>query len=245
MSTAHKTILIGKSIEDTYRLLCEYMIQAINPFKHQKSINIALPGGKTPLSFFEYFIESNYDLMLPKTQINFFQTDERYVDPTDEMSNSRMIGKSFISQLKIPNQTFYPVPTLKGSPQDCALKYNQSIHAACPLVDTMPQFDFILLGLGEDEHIASLFPNSPALQETKLAFTNNCIQETNENRLTLTYPVINLAKTVVIFATGSKKSDAVKHAIENEIPSENHPISLIKPSGKLVWLLDSDAALKL
>uniref|UniRef100_A0A7N0T142 Probable 6-phosphogluconolactonase n=1 Tax=Kalanchoe fedtschenkoi TaxID=63787 RepID=A0A7N0T142_KALFE len=111
-----------------------------------------------------------------------------------------------------------------------------------------PKFDLILLGMGPDGHVASLFPNHPALKESDdwITFIVDS-PESPPERITFTLPVINSAANVAIVAAGSSKADAALQAIEGKADDGPPlPAGLVRPSsGKLVWFLDSEAASKL
>lgn len=115
-------------------------------------------------------------------------------------------------------------------------------------ISDCPKFDLILVGLGSDGHVASLFPNHPVLEEKSewVTFITNSPKPPPE-RITFTLPVINSAANVMVVATGEVKAEAAHMAIDDmgsECPVL--PARMIQPSvGKLVWFLDNQAASKL
>ena len=101
-----------------------------------------------------------------------------------------------------------------------------------------------MLGLGPDGHTASLFPNTAALNETKLLVVANWVEKFKANRITFTYPVLNNAACVIFLVSGADKADMVRTVLEDgraDLPSQRvHPVN-----GRLLWLLDKGAATKL
>ena len=115
-------------------------------------------------------------------------------------------------------------------------------------VSDCPKFDLILLGLGSDGHVASLFPNHSVLNEREewVTFITDS-PKTPPERITFTFPVINSASNVAMVVTGDSKAEAIHLAID-DVGSDNPliPARMVQPAnGKLVWFLDKPAALKL
>jgi 6-phosphogluconolactonase len=109
-------------------------------------------------------------------------------------------------------------------------------------------FDLVILGLGEDGHTASLFPDSPALHEKERWFVmveHNQPPAPLKDRVTATLPLINSAHQVTFLVSGEKKAERVRQVLQAE-KNRSLPAQLVQPvSGNLLWLLDRPAALKL
>ena len=124
-----------------------------------------------------------------------------------------------------------------------ACEYETLLRERLPSMDSLPVpvFDLVLLGMGADGHIASLFPDTAALAETSRLVVANWVPKLNSHRLTVTYPVINAARSVWLIVTGAEKAETVRRAIEQH--DSTLPVSHITPAaGQLVWLLDQAAA---
>ncbi len=107
----------------------------------------------------------------------------------------------------------------------------------------VPKFDLILLGMGPDGHTASLFPGTAALKEKKRLVVANWVEKLKTHRLTLTLPVLNAARCVAFLVSGTDKATMLKTVLEEEVPAEQYPSKLVKPTdGKLIWLVDRAAA---
>ena len=103
--------------------------------------------------------------------------------------------------------------------------------------------DLVLLGLGEDAHTASLFPNTPALSEIERFAVANRVEKLNADRLTMTFSAINDAANVIFLVSGRYKAEAVQSVLEGEFRPDDLPAQLVNPkSGDLYWLLDEVAA---
>lgn len=110
----------------------------------------------------------------------------------------------------------------------------------------LPKFDLMLLGMGPDGHVASLFPGHPLLNENNkwVAFLNDSPKQPLE-RITFTFPVINSSSNVAMVVTGAGKSSAIYAALEDEKKTDLLPVEKVSPEGELKWYLDKGAASKL
>ena len=127
-------------------------------------------------------------------------------------------------------------------PQVAAAEYEAQLKQFFHLDgDALPQFDLVLLGLGEDGHTASLFPGSSALDETQRSVATTYVEKLQAHRLTLTFPVINNAAQITFLIAGQSKSAVVGEILTAE--NSNLPAARIQPvTGRLTWLITQDAA---
>ena len=198
--------------------------------------HIALTGGSTPRVAYERLAAMDVDW----SGCELWFGDERCVPPTDPRSNFGMARESLLDRL---GERAPPVHRMAGElgPHRGADAYEAELREA--FGDAMPALDLVLLGLGSDAHCASLFPNSPALEERTRAVigVDQSGLEPLVPRITLTMPAINAAREVLFLVTGAGKADAVARALGDPDPSA--PASLVAPaSGNLTWLLDPAAA---
>jgi len=145
----------------------------------------------------------------------------------------------------VPPENIFRVRAEEKDANVVARDYEEALRSFFRLrPGEFPRFDLILLGLGPDGHTASLFPNTPALNETKRLVVANWVEKFKTNRITFTYPVLNYAACVIFLVSGGDKSEIVREVLENpgaDLPSQKvHPVN-----GRLLWLLDNDAASKL
>jgi 6-phosphogluconolactonase len=135
----------------------------------------------------------------------------------------------------------HPVPTEGLSLEEAALRYGDDLCTCLGRGAGIPQFDLILLGVGDDGHTASLFPGSAGLAEKVRPTLPVITDHVPNKRITLTLPVINNAKNVVSFVTGRNKSQVMKKLLEDK--ADALPAALVSPAnGKHIYVLDAEAA---
>jgi 6-phosphogluconolactonase len=229
---------IAATSNDLTRLASERLIGLIQQqLQQQDRFRLALAGGNTPKPVYESLATAS----LPWERIELFWGDERYVPPSDADSNQRMVRTALIDRVAIPSANIYAMPTQEGDPQQSALLYEADLRRAFGLAEGQwPAFDLILLGLGDDGHTASLFPQTPALQVTDRLVTVG--DRLGQPRLTLTVPVINQARHVWFLVAGANKVEALGHIFAAEDDAYTWPARLVQPQGELLWFLDAAAA---
>ncbi|WP_310557790.1 6-phosphogluconolactonase [Flavobacterium sp.] len=194
-------------------------------------INIALSGGTTPLPILEILKTKK----LNWSKFNFFMVDERVVSIDDDSSNFGNISKSFFEG--ITSTRFSMVQNGISFSESIAM-YQQIISNSVPIGQNgFPQFDLILLGMGDDGHTASLFPSTLALLEQKEFVVLNKVPQLSTERITLTYPVILNSKEIIVLVKGERKKEIIEELYTSE--SHNFPISkIIQTHENLKWLTD-------
>lgn len=180
-----------------------------------------------------------------------FYVDERNVPHGDADSTHRAVREALLSKVPIPEGQVHAIH--EGLPvEQAATEYAGRLMAlpasALPrTADSFPVFDLILLGLGPDGHVASLFPNRPEVAETKawvLPVKNS--PKPPPERITMTLPVINSAKEVVFVALGEGKAEVVQRTLEVQALPGALPAQMVRPTaGRARWLLDVASAQKL
>ena len=198
----------------------------------------ALSGGKTPAGFYQYF--SGTHLQWEKS--HFFLVDERFVPWESPESNYRMLRENLLGRIQIPQENIHPIPTNQSSPDISARMYEEELRRFFRLNEaSTPEFDLILLGIGEDGHTASLFPGTDAVKETKRLAVPVKPGAALMDRITLTLPVINNAWNVIFLVSGQKKRGVMKEMREGH--DRTLPASMVSPEkGKLLFLMDREAA---
>lgn len=235
-----RTIRIFSTVEKLANHSAEFLKKTLDESLEQSSYSIALSGGSTPKNIFK-FISCNYADKINWEKVTVFFGDERCVPPNDEESNYRMFKQSFLQKVIFPKENVFRVRGEDDETKE-AKRYSQVIQQNVNYSNSLPQFDLIMLGLGEDGHTASIFPNQMELMQSP----NICMVAVHPNsgqkRITLTGNVINNAKLVVFFVTGKAKAEMVANILTRE-PNKEYPAANISPKdGKLIWMLDKDAA---
>jgi 6-phosphogluconolactonase len=206
---------------------------------------VAVSGGSTPIRLYTLLGSDMYSHQVDWRRLHFFWVDERFVPPSHKDSNYRLLHDYLLSKISIPQENLHPVKTNLPSPQVAASKYEEEIKNSFRLAGgSLPAFDLILLGIGEDGHTASLFPDNEVLKETKHLAVSAIDSKHIHHRISLTLPVINGAKTVVFLVSGKNKADVAKKVLVEK--DHSLPASLVNPEkGNLVFLIDKEAALYL
>ena len=198
---------------------------------------IALAGGSTPKVIYQALATAN----LPWEQLQVFWGDERYVPATDPNSNELMARQSWLNLVPIPATNIHPWPTGADQPEQCAAEYQTEIYKCFELSPgQIPQFDLVLLGMGDDGHTASLFPHTSALGVIDRLTTVG--SKDGQPRLTFTTTIINQAHCVAFVVTGANKQAALQQVFSHTADPQQYPAKLIQPQGELWWWLDAVAA---
>jgi 6-phosphogluconolactonase len=180
-----------------------------------------------------------------------FWVDERNVPHDSPDSNYKGCQEALLGRVGIPAEQVFAIQ--EGLPvKQAAVNYEGRLLGLPPSVlprtpDSLPVFDLILLGIGPDGHVASLFPNRPETAATSgwvLPVSNS--PKPPPERITFTMPAINAAKEVVVVAVGDSKAEIVQRVLEVQALPGALPAQMVRPSaGKLKWVLDSFSAQEL
>lgn len=223
----------------------------------RQTFNIAVSGGSLPkiLGLGLRRVSSEVD----GQKWRIFFVDERCVKLTHDDSNYHAVDVELLRHLAIPETNVWPPPPALTPPQvftvdtsldadAAAASYERTIVKQLDVAEGLrPAFDLVLLGVGEDGHTASLFPSHPLLKETSrhVAAVKDSPKPPPE-RVTLTLPVINSARDVVIVAVGGGKADILHRVFEGDRGEAPLPIEKIRTAiGAATWLVDRAAAEKL
>jgi 6-phosphogluconolactonase len=198
---------------------------------------IVLTGGSTPRAAYELLAALNVDW----DGVGFWLSDERCVPADHEHSNYRMLREAFLDRARGVGEAHRMEGEL--GPERGALRYAETV--ADRLGEGIPSFDLMLLGLGPDAHMCSLFPSDAALgeRERTVVGVETPGMAPLVSRITLTLPVVNAAREVVFLVTGDDKADAVRRAFSGP-PDPAAPGSLVDPES-LTLICDPPAAARL
>ena len=204
----------------------------------------ALNGGSTPTRLFQ-LLASEYRDEIDWSKVHVFWGDERCVPPTDEGSNYHQAHQTLLRNVPIPETNIHRVQG-ELDPVSAAKEYTKALKLFAESPLEFPRFDLVYLGMGEDGHTASLFPNSPVqVNEPVIPVTAN-YQDRPANRATLTQLVFNQARMVVFMATGEKKAITLAEVLSDRYNPAQYPAQRIDlKDGQLIWLVDESAASKL
>jgi len=186
--------------------------------------HVGLSGGSTPRAFYQRLNQEP----IPWGKIEWWLGDERWVPPTDEASNEKMLRETLGKNRPEFDAHFcswHPAP----GPEEAARVYQTKLRKQ---IGDPPLFDLVLLGIGPDGHMASLFPGTIALKEAKMFAMANPVPQLKTTRLTMTFPLFNQARRIRFLVQG--KDDMVKKFMEQD---DNIPAARIQNlSQRLYWL---------
>lgn len=206
---------------------------------------IALSGGSTPKRLFEILAKMGKSA-LPWDRIDVFWGDERTVPPDHADSNYRMTKEALIDPLRLDPNRIHRIRGEEKDPENAVKAYVEELKPLTPEGGVFPVFDYVMLGMGSDGHCASLFPNSPALDEVTRWFVANPVDSPLTKgktiRLTMTAAVLNWGTRIRFLVCGADKAPALREVLGGPPNPRVYPSQLIQPkAGTLAWLVD-DAA---
>ena len=206
--------------------------------------SIVLSGGTTPLPLYDRLIQPDYRDAIPWSQTLFFWGDERCVPPDQPESNYGQAWRGLLQPLGIAADQIFRM--CGEIPADKAARdYARQLELHAGHGQSWPRFDLVMLGMGDDGHIASLFPGPISAIERKspvIAVEANYAGRPS-HRLTMTPRVFNDARQVIFLVRGAGKAKAVAAALDPTSSPETWPARRIQPDhGRLTWLLDKPAA---
>lgn len=237
-------IRIFRNVEDLSNAAAYmFMDGAVEAVKDHGQFAVALSGGSTPRKLYAMLAEPDFARRIPWNRVHLFWGDERCVPPDDPESNYGMVQEALLRKISIPATNVYRI---RGEipPEQAATEYDTWLREFFGVAGHgLPRFDLVLLGLGEDGHTASLFPDSPALDECERLAVASHVELLDAHRVSLTLPVFNHSAAIAFLVAGERKRSAVARVMRH--PNENGelPAQRVRPvDGKLLWFLDEPAA---
>ena len=241
----NQNLHIYNTPQETARAVAELILTKAKE-KNKKSLplNIALSGGNTPKLLFK-LLANEYVDSIPWHFIRLFWVDERCVPPTNAESNYGMTYENLLKNVPIHDANIFPIQG-EIDPKTEAMHYQNILENQLPKQNGFPKFDLVLLGMGDDGHTASIFPNDMTLLHSDHFVVVSMHPVSSQKRITLTGQIINQADEVVFLITGSSKADVLNHIIHRKSNFENYPASYIHAqSVPAQFYLDKAAAEKL
>lgn len=186
----------------------------VKQFEEKQFANVALSGGQSPAPVYSALSRSS----VPWNRVNLFLVDERYVPQNSKESNTNMIQKTLIDEVK-QVKNFYTYNTRKPI-QEIVHQYQEMLE-----IRPKPLFDLVVLGLGEDGHTASLFPHDPALKETRrlVLHTQKPDPLNPQDRMTLTFPALLSSHKIIFLIQGKSKAKTVDRFVAGQASIDELP----------------------
>jgi 6-phosphogluconolactonase len=205
---------------------------------------ICLTGGSSPKKLYQLLATDAWHTRIPWQRLHWFIGDERFVPADDPLNNMGVARASFLDQCA-PAANIHPIPTSTADPADpdrSAALYEhelKSFYGADALDPARPLFDLVLMGVGPDGHIASLFPGYPALDETRrwVVGVPKANVEPFVPRVTLTLPALASCREMLFEVAGAGK----RAILTRVLAGENLPANRAQSTGETVWLVDQAA----
>jgi 6-phosphogluconolactonase len=201
---------------------------------------ICLTGGSSPQQLYQLLATDPYRSRIPWDRVHWFIGDDRFVAADDPLNNMAMARRLFLDACA-PADTVHPIPVDAADPDDAARRYEselKSYYGFGQLNPARPLFDLVLMGVGPDGHIASLFPGYPALDETErwVVSVPQANVEPFVPRVTLTLPVLASCHEMLFEVAGDDKRAILTRVFDGEDLPANRVCA-----GETVWLADEAA----
>ncbi len=214
--------------------------------ERQGRFTIALSGGSTVEPLYRLMASEPWRSQAPWAHTYVFWGDERRVPPTHPDSNYRMATELLLSQVPVPPRHIFRMAgedLAKSAEKD--YRYALERHFGLGRRE-FPRFDLMLLGLGADGHIASIFPGTRAVSDLSSMVIVYPVPQLGVERMTLTLPVFNNARHILVMVAGAEKAGALYSVLRGPYAPSTYPAQALKPvDGTLTWLVDEAAASRL
>lgn len=228
--------------EEVYdALAADLLVHANNCVRSFGDFHIALSGGSTPFPFYERLMIDPRWRGMPWSRTHLWVVDERRVPFDHEKSNWRQMHAILGDHSGIPASQQHPI---EATLPDAAERYEQALRSALSRREKgHDRLDFVLLGMGDNGHTASLFPENPVLDvRDRLVADCDGPDVTPPPRVTMTYPLINAARLIAVLVMGKGKADMVQRVDTGKDDYHALPIKGIHPAAGVVhWYLDAAA----
>lgn len=229
-----RELAIGSTAEETIAYAVQHWIdRAAHAIKAHGRFAVALSGGSTPNEIYRLLSQKPHALDWSKVLL--FWSDERAVPPTHKDSNFHAAMQNGLALLPISSHHIFRMQAEKTPLDAAAADYETLIkkHLGPHL------FDLVMLGVGEDGHTASLFPDTAALAIEDRLVAANFVPQKNSWRMTLTYPCIRQSRAIAFYAIGASKEAIIPEVLR----TDDYPASRLgEPGQKALWILDAAAA---
>ena len=240
---SNPAVVICQDADDLARRAAAQFISVANAAALLGRFTVALSGGSTPRTLYALLASPEFKEQIDWRRSDFFWGDERCVPPDHTESNYRMVHEVLLSKIQIASDQIHRMAG-EQEPTIAAHQYEQELRRFFQLsAGQLPRFDLVLLGLGEDGHTASLFPESGALDEKNHLVATAYVDKLKAHRLTLTLPVINAAAQVSFLVSGASKSGIGREILGGSSARPDYPAAKVAPAnGSLTWFIDAAAA---
>ena len=234
-----RNIVVPGDAHATTLFAADYWIEiAEKAIAERSRFSVALSGGSTPNAIYKALASKPFIDEIDWSKVFLFWSDERAVPPNHPDSNYHNALKSGLSHLPIPPRQIFRMEAEHPDIQAKAFDYEKTIKKQ---LDS-PLFDLVMLGVGEDGHTASLFPDTEALKVKHRLVVANYVPEKKSWRMTLTLEAIQKSRLAIIYALGTSKATIIKEVLNTPSPSPYPASSIGSKEPKSLWVIDKDAS---
>ncbi len=228
----NRVLLIPGPYDVTLKIALHHFVAICSEsIKRRGRFTVALSGGSTPQTLYQHLTAPPYSDAIAWDKVHLFWSDERSVPPDHPESNYKMAMDAGFRALIPPSQ-------VHRMPAETSIESNAALYEQ--IIQSFQPFDLVMLGVGEDGHTASLFPNTTALTVTDRLVVANHVPQKDTWRMTLTFPCINAARSTVVYVFGTSKQKIIQEIFQGP---EKYPAQQIGTSERpSLWILDTDAA---
>jgi len=228
-------VVVGDLAAVRRRLAEDVTREAARAVSERGLFALAVPGGSVAREALPALVPVSFDW----SRTHVFWVDERAVPRSDPASNLRAVSDAWLSRARAPEASVHPMPADAVDLVRAADDYDHEIRR---VLGERPCLDYVILGVGPEGHVASLFPGHPALAETsRLATAVFDAPKPPPSRLTLTMPLLLAARRVVVMALDASKAPVIEEVLAAD--ASTLPVSLVLRGGnRSLLLLDASAA---
>ncbi|WP_027347012.1 6-phosphogluconolactonase [Hamadaea tsunoensis] len=246
MSTEHSVIVHGDKELLAEAVAARLLVRLIDAQSARGDVAVVLTGGRVAAAVYQAVAASPALSAIDWNRVDIWWGDERFLPAGHPDRNETQARTALLDALKLDPARVHPMPPSDGpagdDPEAAAAAYAAELAAAAaPGSARLPHFDLLLLGVGEDGHVASVFPEQPAAYDTRAVAAVRGAPKPPPVRITLTLPTINTAEEVWLIATGPDKAAPIGMAISGA-GRVQLPAGGVEGTERTLWLLDRAAA---
>lgn len=206
-----------------------------------RPVHISLSGGTTPSLLFQCLASTNYAQNIQWQNLHLWWGDERCVAPEDAQSNYGETKRLLLDKIDIPEQNIHRIRG-EDSAADEVVRFAKEMQETIPLKNNLPEFDWVLLGIGGDGHTASLFPGQTDYAEQALAVVAEHPQS-GQLRISKSARLLQAAKRISYLSLGAGKAEIIREICGSETAQLPYPAAHIHTEqGITEYLIDAEAA---